>query len=63
MEVKIVGVPRSMIVAGLEGLALLLIFRQGVLSSLSLALAGGQPLLHISGQIAIVKSLVLLIQA
>ena len=45
MEVKILGVPRSMIVAGLEGLTLLLMFRQGVLTSLSLALAAGKLLL------------------
>lgn len=47
MEVKIVAVPRSIVVAALEGLALLLLFRQGVLSSLSLGLAGGQLSLYV----------------
>ena len=41
MEVKIIGIPRSLVVAGLDGLAFILLFRQGVLTTLLISLLAG----------------------
>ena len=50
MEVKIVGVPRSILVLVLEALTFILMFRQGVLTTLALSVSVGKldakPLKH-----------------